>query len=219
MRHGPIKSWFKLDFADNPSIFPSHSRRDARHFFKMHTIKIWFFHLKADLIVEPKEANYKQNEKIVIKCSATPKPIQKRNRQTSIRKNFVLDFNYNIPSRQHRMPRPHIYWFKDNEILKDTDLSKNKIRQDSSQTRQLSHLNQRKINITTSQDLNENSLNSVLTIENANVNDSGKYKCIYENIHEQVTVNVRRTIRKIYFILFIPLPRWYSIRVYPYILP
>jgi hypothetical protein len=84
----------------------------------------------------------------------------------------------------------NIYWYKENEILKDTDLNRNKIRHDPSQNQQSEYFDNNKIEIDTQQDLDENLLNSVLTINNAKVNDSGNYRCLYDNIQEQVSVKV-----------------------------
>ena len=71
---------------------------------------------------------------------------------------------------------------------------KTKLRQDQSLSSQnKSHSNSKhKLHILTEHDLGENLLRSVLTIENAKASDSGKYKCVYENTQEQVTVNVKR---------------------------
>lgn len=59
---------------------------------------------------------------------------------------------------------------------------------------------EQKIEIDTRQDQTENQLNSVLTIYNAKVDDSGKYRCIYDNIQEQVNVKVIYDCK--YFLIF-----------------
>ncbi len=47
-----------------------------------------------------------------------------------------------------------------------------------------------KFEIETKQDSHEQHLNSVLTIHDARVDDSGRYRCIYDNIQESVQVKV-----------------------------
>jgi hypothetical protein len=61
-----------------------------------------------------------------------------------------------------------------------------------------------KFEIETKQDSHEQHLNSVLTIHDARVDDSGRYRCIYDNIQESVQVKVFND-GKFYFsmILFI----------------
>lgn len=156
--------------------------------------------------MEPKEANYVQNEKIVIRCSATLKPLHQKRSNSHDRIKLVNDLNEQEKMhRHHRMSKPAtIYWYKENDILKEVDSSliKNKLRHDSSHQLNVNNLPQRhhhqhKLNILTEHDLDDNLLKSVLTIENAKASDSGKYKCVYENIQEQVTVHVRRNLGKI----------------------
>lgn len=48
----------------------------------------------------------------------------------------------------------------------------------------------RKFEIETKLDNNEQTLNSILTINHAREEDSGKYRCIYDNIQEQINIRV-----------------------------
>lgn len=143
-----------------------------------------------DLVIEPKEASFKVNDKIVIKCKATLKSHHKNGMNKAYTFNNINHTTNPHHQRHQRMHKPNIYWYKENEILKDTDLNRNKIRHDPSQNQQSEYFDDNKIEIDTKQDLDENLLNSVLTINNAKINDSGNYRCIYDNIQEQVTVKV-----------------------------
>ena len=117
----------------------------------------------ADLVVEPRNPQFKLDEKIVLRCRTTLKHHKS---------------NGNHHNLNQRQPRPNIHWYKDNELIRSTSL----YRDDDP--------NMRKIGIETKQEGEENLLNSVLTIHNARIEDSGNYKCIYENIQEQVSVKV-----------------------------
>lgn len=112
------------------------------------------------MVIEPRQGSFRQDDKIVIKCRATLK--------------YQPKMNHNLNQRQQK---PNIHWYKENEIIKTT--SSRSISQELP-----------KIEIDTQQDQDENLLNSVLTINNAKIDDSGKYKCIYDNIQEQVDVKV-----------------------------
>ena len=161
--------------------------------------------------MEPKEATYQQNDKIVIRCSATLKILhQKRSPHLHGRK-LVYDLNEAQEKASHRHNRRanSIFWYKENEIIKMTSpmtLVKTKLRQDQSvmsPPQIKAHNNKHKLHILTEHDLSANLLKSVLTIENAKASDSGKYKCVYENIQEQVTVNVKRNTREHYTLFFL----------------
>ena len=156
-------------------------------------LTILFF--KADLVIEPKEANFKVDDKIIIKCKATIRTYHNSNNNkihhhTSSNNNAYTLTNNSFHQRHQRMHKPNIYWYKGNEILKDTDAHRNKLRHEPSQKEKSDLDENRKIEIETNHDYSDNLLNSVLTISNAKVNDSGKYRCIYDNIQEQVTVHV-----------------------------
>lgn len=71
-----------------------------------------------------------------------------------------------------RQQRPHISWYKENDLLKNDH--------NASATQ--------KIKIHTER--YENKLRSKLTIRNANVIDSGKYRCIFENIQEHSIIKI-----------------------------
>ena len=133
------------------------------------------------MVIEPKEGNFKIDDKIVIKCKATLK-----SHHRSVINGRHGASNHTLNQRQHK---PSIYWYKENEILRNQDSNKNKIRHDPEQNK-IDETHAHKINIETKQDADENILNSVLTISNAKLDDSGKYRCIYDNIQEQVTVKV-----------------------------
>jgi hypothetical protein len=122
------------------------------------------FFLIADLVIEPKDAQFKIDEKIVLKCRTTLRHHKRNGEQSHL--------------KQQRQQRPSIHWYKDNEPIRGTSLYRN---DDPSM---------RKIDIETKQEGEDNLLNSVLVIHNARIEDSGKYKCVYENIQEQVTVKV-----------------------------
>jgi hypothetical protein len=175
-------------------------------FFFILRVIIFSKKYKADLVIEPKEANFRVDDKIVIKCKATlrtythnanNKNMNHNHRSTNnaaytlTNGSFLNNNNHHHHQRHQRMHKPNIYWYKGNEILKDTDTHRNKLRHEPS----LKEINKdlvdnRKIEIETNHDFGDNLLNSVLTISNAKVNDSGKYRCIYDNIQEQVTVHV-----------------------------
>lgn len=146
--------------------------RKKKHSIKFEKKKFLFIFLCkkiADLVIEPREGNYKIDEKIVIKCKATLKYHQKNSHQLN-----------------QRHQKPNIHWYKENEIIKSTNSR--------------STINDQKIEIDTRQDIDENLLNSVLTIHNAKVDDSGKYRCIYDNIQEQVNVKVIYDCKLMFFI-------------------
>ena len=132
------------------------------------------------MVIEPKEGNFRIDDKIVIKCKATLKSHHK----SLI--NGRHGTNHTLNQRQHKSS---IYWYKENEILRNQDSNKNKIRHDPEQNK-IDENYAHKIQIETKQDSEENILNSILTINNAKLDDSGKYRCIYDNIQEQVTVKV-----------------------------
>ena len=144
------------------------------------------------MVIEPKEGNFKVNDKIVIKCKATLKSTHKNSHK--VNKAYSLSSNSNssisMNHRHQRMHKPNIYWYKENEILKDTDSNRNKIRHEPQQNENSDYFENRKIEIETKHDFHDNLLNSVLTISNAKLNDSGLYRCIYDNIQEQVTIHV-----------------------------
>ena len=64
-------------------------------------------------------------------------------------------------------------WYRDNEIIKAT-------------TGEQGH----KIEIETKLDNNEQTLNSILTVNSAKIEDSGKYRCIYDSTQEQINIKV-----------------------------
>jgi len=127
------------------------------------------------LTIEPKEGNFRKDETIVIKCKATLKSHHRSNNQHS--KN-------NLNQRQQK---PHINWYKDNEIIKSSPTQK---RREDTHHNNENNQTVRKIEIQTKQDNNQHYLDSVLIIQKANSDDSGKYRCIYDNIQEQITVKV-----------------------------
>ena len=93
--------------------------------------------------------------------------------------------------RHHRTNKPIIYWYKENEILKETDSVRNKPRHEAQiYLKKLTSDSNRQVKIVTKHDLNDSVLNSVLTINHAKLEDSGNYRCMFNNIQEQVTVNV-----------------------------
>jgi len=189
-------------------------RKDTKTLFILFILRIIIFSNKytADLVIEPKEANFRVDDKIVIKCKATLRTYTHKNmnhnhRSTNNNNNAAYTLtngSFNHHQRHQRMHKPNIYWYKGNEILKDTDTHRNKLRHEPS----LKEINKdlvdnRKIEIETNHDFGDNLLNSVLTISNAKVNDSGKYRCIYDNIQEQVTVHVSQPECKFFIVISI----------------
>jgi hypothetical protein len=120
------------------------------------------------LVIEPRDATFKVDDKIVLKCKTTV-----RHHHTNGGHSKQL---HNLKQRQ---PRPNIHWYKDNELVRPT-----------SSLHRSDDPSARKVDVETRQEGEDNLLNSVLTVHNARIEDSGKYKCIYENIQEQVAVKV-----------------------------
>lgn len=117
---------------------------------------------KADLSIEPKEGNYKVSDKIVLKCRTTMRSLHKSQSMHLI---------------HQRQSKSSILWYKENEIIKSTS--------GRSESPEL-----HKVEIETKLDNNEQTLNSILTINNAQESDSGKYRCIYDNIQENIQIKV-----------------------------
>jgi hypothetical protein len=142
-------------------------------------------------VIEPKDAQFKIDEKIVLKCRTTLRTHKPSERQS-----------HNLKQRQ---PRPNIHWYKDNEPIRSTSLYRNSNNEDPSM---------RKIDIETKQEGEDNLLNSVLVIHNARIEDSGKYKCIYENIQEQVTVKVIYDCKRNFFYTFLSKSKLTTIHIF-----
>lgn len=134
-----------------------------------------------DLVIEPKEGNFKVDEKIVIKCKATMKSNPKHSN------------NNNNKNSRHQMNQRHqrstIHWYKDDEIIKVNHENNKRNKLDPDQSKQMQE-NNKKFEIETKNDNHDHYLNSVLTINDAKLDDSGRYRCIYENIQESVTIKV-----------------------------
>ena len=135
------------------------------------------FFLKADLTIEPKDGtNYKLDDKIVLKCRATMRTLHK---------------TPSLHLIHQRQSKSSILWYKENEIIKSssppstsTDIPNDDDEEEKSRN------SEHKIEIETKLDNNEQTLNSILTIYKARETDSGKYRCIYDNIQENVQIKV-----------------------------
>ncbi len=129
-------------------------------------------------MIEPREGHFKIDETIVIKCKATLKSAHKSGK--------VNSNNNNKHHLNQRQQRPVIHWYKDDEVIKTGNDNKRNKLDPNDQAKMANH----KIEIETRQDSHEHHLNSVLTIHNAKLDDSGKYRCIYDSVQESVTVKV-----------------------------
>lgn len=111
-----------------------------------------------------------------------------------------------------RQSKSSILWYKENEIIKSGGPASSKStwarsektaptivesngngadpNSSSSSSSRGESEDDRKIEIETKLDTNEQTLNSILTINHAREDDSGKYRCIYDNIQEQINVKV-----------------------------
>ncbi len=126
------------------------------------------------MIVEPKEGFFKTNDKIILKC------------QTTLRSGYTG----RSQNGQKRHQRANIHWYKDNELIRTTSLYRDK---------ENVHRGARKFDIDVKQDENGSQLSSVLTINNAKAEDSGKYKCVYDNIHENANIKVLKECKYCFF--------------------
>lgn len=122
-----------------------------------------FIYCKADLTIEPKEATFGTSSKIQITCQVTL-------RHTSPRLKYA---------RKHlRQPhRPYMAWYKDtpqgykehiNAAHNETGIKKHEIHTERKGLVFRSHL----------------------TIHDANPEDSGRYRCIFEHFHQSATIRV-----------------------------
>lgn len=149
------------------------------------------------MTIEPKEGgNYKLDDKIVLKCRATMRTLHK---------------TPSLHLIHQRQSKSSILWYKENEILKSsvrrTTATADDEPSSSSQDQETSASNndenqQHKIEIETKLDNNEQTLNSILTISHARETDSGKYRCIYDNIQENVQIRVINDRKLIFVCLF-----------------
>lgn len=162
--------------------------------------------LKADLTIEPKEGgNYKLDDKIVLKCRATMRTLHK---------------TPSLHLIHQRQSKSSILWYKENEILKssvrrttataDDEPSSSSHDQETAATNNDDSQQQHKIEIETKLDNNEQTLNSILTISHAREADSGKYRCIYDNIQENVQIRVTND-RKLIFVFVSKYCFWFQI--------
>lgn len=87
----------------------------------------------------------------------------------------VRGHNRRHRSRKHRHHRPTISWYKENDLLKNDGGNNN-----SSEPRKYSIHNERVDMI----------FKSTLKVHDATKEDSGKYRCIFENIQEHAAVKV-----------------------------
>jgi hypothetical protein len=110
------------------------------------------------LTIEPKDGNFKIDDKIVLKCKATMGTPHKTQSSHLI---------------NQRQSKSSILWYRENEIIKATSGEQG-----------------HKIEIETKLDNKEQTLNSILTVNSAKVEDSGKYRCIYDNTQEQINIKV-----------------------------
>jgi hypothetical protein len=87
-----------------------------------------------------------------------------------------------------RHQKPTINWYKENELIKIDRENQTK-----------------KYEIHSHHDRAEHLLSSTLFIHNARIEDSGRYRCLYENIQEQTVISVhgaRKLTKKSYLFLF-----------------
>lgn len=135
----------------------------------------------ADLVVEPRDATFKIDEKIRLTCRTTLRSSHQK--------------KHHHAHQATRQQRPGILWYKDNEPIRSSSSSYRSSSSPDGVAVAAVDQSDRQIEIETKQEEEDNGdeallLNSVLTIHNARIDDAGKYKCIYENIQEQVTVKV-----------------------------
>lgn len=126
--------------------------------------------IKADLTIEPKEGDFKLDDKVIIKCKVTVKPT------------IMKGPNQHLIHQRH--PKPSIFWYKENDALKSNPSDA------------------RKIEIDTKYENSEQVLASYLIIYNARYEDTGKYRCTYDNMQEQVNVKVNNDCKSIFPITF-----------------
>lgn len=174
------------------------------------------FVVVADLSIEPKESsNYKVDDKIVLKCRATMRSLHK---------------TPSLHLIHQRQSKSSILWYKENDIIKSSALQTNdgkssdelnaehegvgmsgdgaKDPTDGDQ-KQLQQQHKHTIEIETKLDTNEQTLNSILTINHAREDDSGKYRCIYDNIQENVQIKVINDRKSTLFVLLLLL--WFLV--------
>jgi len=124
------------------------------------------FHIStADLTIEPSAGNFKTSEKIVITCQVTLRHLSPRRKY----------------ARKHlRQPhRPYMAWYKDTpmgikeHIKADHNETNNELRKHEIHTERQGLV-----------------FKSFLTINDANPQDSGQYRCIFEHYHQAATIKV-----------------------------
>ena len=134
--------------------------------------------IEADLSIEPKDSNFKTLDNIKLSCRATLRTPHVKRKNS---KNHLYQ----------RHQKPTISWYKENDLIKPDQTA-------------LNETSPRKLEIQTTLDRVEHLLTSTLLISNANIEDSGKYRCIYENIQEQTVIKVTNQgkLMMFYFLLF-----------------
>lgn len=125
------------------------------------------------MTIEPKEGQFKVEDKIVLKCRATLRSVHKSQSMHLI---------------HQRQSKSSILWYKENEIIKSSASARNGNNEGAE--------NDRKIEIETKIDNNEQTLNSILTIHKARESDSGNYRCIYDNFQRNIEIKISNERKK-----------------------
>ncbi len=121
--------------------------------------------------IDPKDAKFTPDENIALTCKTT---LRLPNNNTKRKNNK----HHHLFQRNHK---PTISWYKENELIKEEITSNN----NQNNTNSI-----KKHEIHTTHERMSHFLTSTLLIHDAKVEDSGKYRCIYENIQEQAVVTV-----------------------------
>ena len=128
---------------------------------------------------------FKLNEKLIIECKATMKMDDRKQTANlrSVKSANKHNHNENIEEID-KNKMPSINWYKETEMLQPVS---------------------NRTDITTEVDNGHHNLHSVLTIHHSKIEDCGKYRCVYDDIQEQVDVRVSNYESEFEIIVFFSL--------------